>query len=74
MLTSMGSLPTPEDIVATYGRLVSSLCRRMIREEETVRDAVQEVWLEVMKSLPSFRGEAKSDQTLPPKNYWETYL
>ena len=56
MLTSPSGLPTPEDIVATYGGLISSLCRRMIQDQETARDAAQEVWLEVMKSLPIFRG------------------
>lgn len=59
MLTSSGALPTPEDIVAAYGRLVSSLCHRMIQDHETAKDAAQEVWLEVIKSLPSFQGKAK---------------
>ncbi len=39
--------------------MVSSICRRMIHDEETAQDAAQEVWLAVMKSLPGFRGEAK---------------
>jgi RNA polymerase sigma factor (sigma-70 family) len=46
-------------LIHDYGPLVSSICRRMIRDEETARDAAQEVWLEVTKSFPSFRGETK---------------
>lgn len=39
--------------------MVASICRRMIQNRETAEDAVQEVWLEVNKSLKTFRGEAK---------------
>ncbi len=46
-------------LVEDYGRLVSSICRRMIRDEETARDAAQEAWLEIIKNVPSFRGESK---------------
>jgi RNA polymerase sigma-70 factor (ECF subfamily) len=46
-------------IIENYGRMVTSICRRMIRDEESARDAAQEVWLEVIKSLPSFRGGSK---------------
>lgn len=49
----------PETLIHDYGPMVSSLCRRIIQDEETARDAAQEVWLEVTKSFPSFRGEAK---------------
>jgi RNA polymerase sigma-70 factor (ECF subfamily) len=42
-------------LIEDYGRMVSSICRRMIQDE----DSAQEVWLEVMKSLPSFQGAAK---------------
>lgn len=47
------------DLVGNYGQLVSSICRRMIYKEEDARDAAQEVWLEIIKSLPSFRGDSK---------------
>jgi RNA polymerase sigma factor (sigma-70 family) len=46
-------------IARDYGKMVSSICRRMIRDEETARDAAQHVWLEITKSFPSFRGESK---------------
>lgn len=48
-----------ETIARDYGRMVSSLCRRMITNEETARDAAQQVWVEIVKSFPSFRGESK---------------
>jgi RNA polymerase sigma-70 factor (ECF subfamily) len=49
---------TPETLARDYGRLVSSLARRMIRNPDTARDAAQEVWCELLKSLPSYRGDA----------------
>ena len=48
-----------EDIIEQYGRMVSSICRRMIQDEQIAQDAAQEVWLEVIKSLPSFRAQSK---------------
>ena len=39
--------------------MVSSICRRMIEDRERARDAAQEVWIEVLKSLPGFRGESR---------------
>lgn len=46
-------------IIQNYGPMVTSICRRMIRNEETAKDAAQEVWLEIQKRLDSFRGESK---------------
>ncbi len=48
-----------EVIARDYGRMVSSVCRRMITDEELARDAAQQVWVEITKSFPSFRGESK---------------
>jgi len=48
-----------DQLVNNYGSMVSAICRRMIQDEETGRDAAQEIWLEVMKSLPSFQGRSK---------------
>jgi RNA polymerase sigma-70 factor (ECF subfamily) len=55
---STAALSTAE-LIENYGRLVTSICRRMFRDEESARDAAQEVWLEVVRSLPSFRGDSK---------------
>jgi RNA polymerase sigma-70 factor (ECF subfamily) len=49
----------PDQIIREYGTLVSSICRRMIQDEDTAKDAAQEVWIEVVKSLPSFQGKSK---------------
>jgi RNA polymerase sigma-70 factor (ECF subfamily) len=48
-----------DEIAHRYGRLVSSVCWRMTRDETLARDAAQEVWLEILRSLPSFAGRAK---------------
>lgn len=48
-----------EAIAREFGPLVSSVCRRMIFDEEVAREAAQEVWLEVTRSLKKFRGESK---------------
>jgi RNA polymerase sigma-70 factor (ECF subfamily) len=50
---------SPEALVRQYGRLVDSVCRRVIRDPEAARDAAQEAWAQVLRSLPAFRGEAK---------------
>jgi len=46
------------ELVNNYGPLVSSICHRMIKNDEDAKDAAQEVWLEVVKGLPNFRGDA----------------
>ena len=46
-------------IAEKYGSLVSSICRRMIQNAEDAKDAAQEAWAEIIKGLPSYKGEAK---------------
>lgn len=53
------NLPSLDDIAHEYGKLVSAVCRRMIMDEDIARDAAQQVWVEIVKSFPSFRGESK---------------
>lgn len=48
-----------EQLVTDYGALVSSVCRRMVRNEEDAKDAAQEAWAEITKGLADYRGEAK---------------
>ncbi len=55
----MEAKPNVAGLIEDYGRMVSSLCRRMVRNEDSAQDAAQEAWLEVMRSLPSFQGTAK---------------
>ncbi len=58
-LIEQGSGLTLESIARDYGKMVSSICRRMITDGETARDAAQQVWVEVTKSFSAFRGESK---------------
>jgi RNA polymerase sigma-70 factor (ECF subfamily) len=48
-----------QKLVARYGRLVSSICWRMTRNEERAREAAQEVWAELLESLPRFEGRSQ---------------
>ncbi len=48
-----------EEIANKYGNLVSSVCRRMIQNEEIAKEAAQEVWLNIIKGFPSFNGQSK---------------
>ena len=50
---------TIEFLIENYGGMVASICKRMIQNKETAEDAAQDVWLEVDKSLSSFRSESK---------------
>jgi RNA polymerase sigma-70 factor (ECF subfamily) len=51
--------PHPELVIQEYSPLIDALCRRMISDRELARDAAQEVWIQVIRSLPGFRGESK---------------
>lgn len=53
---------TIEYIVENYSRMVTSICRRMIQNKEAAKDAVQEVWFEVVKSLKSFQSCCQNGQ------------
>ena len=53
-----GRSPSPDEIVDRYGRLVSSLCWRMTRDEDAAREAAQEVWVAVLEGLEGFRGDS----------------
>ena len=48
-----------ESLVEDYGKLVSAVCRRMVQDPHLAQDASQQVWLEIIKALPGFRGDAK---------------
>lgn len=56
---SMYSDLTLEKIVEEYGQMVSAVARRMVQDEFLAQDIAQEIWIEVMHSLGSFRGESK---------------
>jgi RNA polymerase sigma-70 factor (ECF subfamily) len=50
--------PDPELIYRQYAQSVSRLCGRMIRNRETARDTAQEIWFEILKSLPDWTGRS----------------
>jgi RNA polymerase sigma factor (sigma-70 family) len=47
-----------ERIAEDYGRKISGLARRMIRNAEIAKDAAQEVWFEIVKSIGSYKGDS----------------
>jgi len=47
------------DEITEYGKMVSILSKRMISNTMVAEEAAQEVWLAVLKSLPSFREKSK---------------
>lgn len=48
-----------KDLVEQYGRLVATIAHRMIQNREIAKEAAQEVWYEVFKSLSSFNGDSE---------------
>lgn len=55
----LSSIPSTEHITREYGGLVSAISYRMIQNPEMAKDAAQEAWMEILKSLQAFKGEAK---------------
>lgn len=45
-------------LVAEYGTMVSGIAARMIQNKELAKEAAQETWYEVVKSIPSFKGNS----------------
>ncbi len=58
-ITKLQNAVSLDDIARDYGRMVSSICRRMIFDEDIAKDAAQQVWVEIVRSFPSFRGDSK---------------
>ncbi len=48
-----------DESIRQYGPLITSICRRLIQDPEIAKDAAQEVWVHVINSAPSFKGESK---------------
>jgi RNA polymerase sigma factor (sigma-70 family) len=51
--------PDQEEITREYRGLVVAISHRMIQNPEMAKDAAQEAWMEILKSLHTFRGESK---------------
>lgn len=52
-------LPELKEVARDYGRMVSSICTRMISNPSVAEEAAQESWLEIARSLDSFRNQSK---------------
>jgi len=50
--------PSPEEVVREYGPWIYNLARRMLGNEADAEDVTQDVLLQVVRGLPTFRGEA----------------
>jgi RNA polymerase sigma-70 factor (ECF subfamily) len=48
-----------KNIVEQYGQMISMISHRMIRNKELAKDAAQEVWYEVLKSIHSFNENSE---------------
>lgn len=46
------------ELYTRYGATVVTRCRYLLRDEEAARDAAQEVFVKVMRSIESFRQDA----------------
>jgi RNA polymerase sigma-70 factor (ECF subfamily) len=57
-LNSAAKSPTPEQVFVEYAPRIYHLARRMLGNEADAQDVTQEVFLQIMRKLPSFRGEA----------------
>ena len=48
-----------DNLILEYGHFVTSICFRMIENRELAKEAAQESWLEIIKSIPSFKRNSK---------------
>ena len=48
-----------EQLVRTEGRHLLAVARRLLRDEEDARDAVQQAFLSAFRALPAFHGESR---------------
>lgn len=47
------------ELVEKYGISISRLAKRMLSDSEMVKDATQETWFEILKSIDSFKSESE---------------
>ncbi|MCD7902042.1 MAG: sigma-70 family RNA polymerase sigma factor [Bacteroides sp.] len=45
-------------LVKDYGTMVSTLSHRLIQNKEIAKEATQEVWYEIIKSIHTFKGDS----------------
>lgn len=54
-----GDALASEDLVRTHGGRLLSVARRMLRNEEDARDAVQQTFLSAFRALDGFNGQSR---------------
>ena len=54
-----GNQDACEELVRTHGGRLLSVARRMLRNEEDARDAVQQAFLSAFRSLSTFNGQSR---------------
>lgn len=47
------------NLAEQYGVMISSLSRQMIKDDELAKEAAQEVWYEIIKSVKTFEGKSE---------------
>lgn len=53
------ALAAPTEMIRQYTPMISAVTRRMIKNPETAKDAEQEIWYEIFKSLDTFKENSK---------------
>lgn len=48
-----------KEVIEQYGSLVSAISHRMILNKEIAKEAIQEAWYEIIKSIDSFNGQSE---------------
>lgn len=48
-----------KQLAAQYGLKISTLAHRMINNSDLAKEAAQEVWIQIIKSIDTFRGESE---------------
>ncbi|HEY1405337.1 MAG TPA: sigma-70 family RNA polymerase sigma factor, partial [Spirochaetota bacterium] len=47
-----------DEIIRQHTPMISSLCHRMIFDDDAAEDTAQEIWIEIIRSSRTFRGES----------------
>jgi len=50
--------PDLNNIISEFGPVISRVAHRMIKDNEVAKEAAQEVWVEIIKSLDTFKGNS----------------
>jgi RNA polymerase sigma-70 factor (ECF subfamily) len=48
-----------DELYRRHGGYIRALCRRVVADVDRVEDLSQEIWEEILRSLPGFRNESK---------------